>query len=281
MPAGSPYRFGMAASVPVIVHVHRRATRACLWFAVCAAAGIFLAACDRDGTEHPRQVEGLRADLDEARRRVSSLQNSLSGKDKELATMTEALQASRDELGKLDERTKAAQVEAQVAKTELEAMKKKDSFAFGEIAATQNAGTSALAITRYKKFIADFPKSPLVLHANNAIAQLTEVQKDVAHRPATIAAEEASKRDKEFQKNISDGYVSLQDLAPYVRKKSVAQVVALLGRPNQTYNEGNEFGYAEKALNPLTGTRGMLIVSFESGIVSSIRVEYAGRKLIP
>jgi hypothetical protein len=272
----------MAAFVPVIVPVHRRSISVCLWLAAWSMAGaLFLTGCDRDAGDHSRQFEGLRADIDEARRRVSSLQNSLASKDKELAVMTEALQTSRDEFNKVDERAKAMSIEAQAAKTELEAIKKKDSFVFGEIAATQGAGTSMLAITRYKKFIADYPKSPLVLHANNAIAQLTEVQKDVGHRPATVAAEEATKKDKDFQRNLSDGYVSLQDLAPYVRKKSVAQIVALLGRPNQTYNEGNEFGYVDKAINPSTGTRGMLIVSFDGGIVSSIRVEYAGRKMTP
>jgi hypothetical protein len=276
MEAGSPYRFGMAAPAPIALC--RRALCAILWMAVCTVAGLLVAGCDRDGGEHPRQVEGLKADLDEARRKVSHLQNSLATKDAELAANTQALETVRGGMADLEKVVDERNAQLRAAKLELEGLKKKDVLAFGEIAATQGDGSNALAVARYKKFIIDYPKSPLVLHANNAIAQLTEVQREV-HRQTELL--DPAKKEKDFAKNFNDGYMTLQELAPYLKKKSVAQVVALIGRPNQTFNEGNEFGYADKAISPATGTRGMLIVSFESGIVATLRVEYAGKKFTP
>ena len=164
------------------------------------------------------------------------------------------------------------------AKAELEELKKKDAFAFAEIAATQQQGSNALAVTRYQKFIAEYPKSPLVAHANNAIAQLTEVQKEVRRQ---IEQMDPAKREKDFSKAFNEGYMTLQELAPHLKKKTLPQVLALLGRPNQTYNEGTEIGYADRAVNPATGSRGMLIVSFEAGTVAALRVEYAGKKMTP
>jgi hypothetical protein len=42
-----------------------------------------------------------------------------------------------------------------------------------------------------------------------------------------------------------------------------------------------EIGYAGRAINPATGTRGVLIVFFEEGFVATLRVEYVGRKFTP
>jgi hypothetical protein len=75
--------------------------------------------------------------------------------------------------------------------------------------------------------------------------------------------------------------MTLQELGPVLKKKSLTQVLSLLGRPNQTFNSGTELGYANRAVDPATGTRGMLIIGFDQGTVANLRVEYAGRKYVP
>ncbi len=249
-----------------------------LLLASLTLAGSLLTSCDRESGEHPRQVDGLKADLDESKRRLSHIQNSLAAKDAELAVNTQALETARGGLVGLEEAVKDREAQLRAVKAELEELKKKDIFAFGEIASTQQQGSNSLAVARYQKFIKDYPKSPMVVHANNAIAQLTEVQREVRRQ---IDQMDPARREKDFAKTFSEGYMTLQELAPYLKKKSLTQVLTLLGKPNQTFNEGTEIGYSEKAVNPTTGGRGMLIISFEGGTVASLRVEYAGRKMTP
>ena len=262
----------------------RRASRTFLLVASLAISGPLLTSCDQNSGENPRQAEGLRADVDESKRRISALQNSLSAKDAELLVSTQALETARNGVTDLEQALKERSAQLKEAQTELDTLKKKDAFVFAEILNTQNQGSTSLAIARFQKFTTDFPKSPLVLHANYAISQLKGVQEEPATATATsrvIAKVDPSKRDKEFVKSFNEGYMTLQELAPFLKKKTLAQVIALCGRPNQSYNEGTEIGYADRAINPVTGARGILIVSFDAGVVATLRVEYGGRKMTP
>jgi septal ring factor EnvC (AmiA/AmiB activator) len=264
----------MAALVPSAVC--RRALRA--WLFPLALMWLLVAGCGPGGEDHSRQFEGLKADLDESKRRLSHLQNSLAAKDAELAVTTTALETAKSGLADMEKVLNDHNTQLRAVKIELDELKKRDALVFAEIAAAQQQGQSTIAVARYQKFIADFPKSPLVAHANTAIAQLTEVQREVRKQVEQL---DPKRRERDFQKTFNEGYMTLQELAPYLKKKTVAQVLALLGRPNQTFNDGTEIGYADRAINPATSTRGMLIVSFEGGTVSTLRVEYAGRKMTP
>ena len=63
--------------------------------------------------------------------------------------------------------------------------------------------------------------------------------------------------------------------------KTPAQVVTLLGRPDQSFNDGTEIGYTDKAFDPAANRKGMLIIGFEDGAVTTLRVGYTGRKMTP
>jgi hypothetical protein len=262
---------------------YRHAARAFLLLAYFGA-GLLFTGCDQTASQ-PRQMDSLKADLDEARRRIAHLQNSLAAKDAELAVNTQAFETAKNGVGDMEKALSDRTTELRTVQTELDALKKKDALVFAEIAATQGQGSLGLAIARYQKFINDYPKSPLVAHANNAIAQLSSLQEPppaaATSSSRTLAKVDPAKSSKDFVKSFNEGYMTLQDLAPHLRKKTVAQVVALCGRPNQSYNEGSELGYADRAINPLTGSRGMLIVGFEGGTVATLRVEYGGRKITP
>ncbi len=80
---------------------------------------------------------------------------------------------------------------------------------------------------------------------------------------------------------IGDGLLTPREIAPLVKKKTKNQVLAMLGKPNFNFPDGTEIGYMDRATNPATGRKGMLIVTFDSGGVAAVRVDYAGQKIIP
>lgn len=243
----------------------------------CALGAVAITGCDREGGEHPRQIDGLKADLDESKRRLSHIQNSLAAKDAELAVNTQALEAARASIADLQKTLEERNDQLRTAKVEIDELKKRDAIVFGDIVALQQQGQGSAAVARYQKFITDFPKSPLVANAKAAIAQLTELPPEIRKQ---LMPPDPGKKEREFTKTFNEGYMTLQELVPYLKGKSLPQVLNLLGKPNQSFAAGTEIGYAERAINPATGMRGMLVIGFDAGIVNSLRVEYAGRKMM-
>jgi hypothetical protein len=78
-----------------------------------------------------------------------------------------------------------------------------------------------------------------------------------------------------------DGLLTPKELAPWIKKKTRTQVVELLGKPSHLFPTGTEIGYNEKITNPATGRRTMLLITFDADIVSALRADYAGQRLIP
>ncbi len=262
----------MAEPAPTVVR--RRAIHALL---ILLLPGFFTA-CNQESGDPSRQIESLKADLDEAKRRAGHLQNSLAAKDAELATLTTASETAKTHLAEKEQALTERDKQLRTTQAELEALKKRDAFVFADIAAGHQGGHTTIARARYEKFAVDYPNSPLVPAANQAIAQLSEAPREVQRQLNLI---DPKRKDREFRKTFDEGYMTLQQLAPLLKKRSIAQVLALLGKPNQTFNSGTELGYADRAINPATGTRGMLVVSFDEGAVATLRVEYAGRKMTP
>ena len=261
---------------------------AALSSAVCHRAlllltGALLTGCLPEDSTSVRQVESVRTELDEAKRRIAHIQKAIAIKDEEVLATTTELESIKATLAEKEQALALREKELQAAKIALETLKKSDAIVFGEIRAQQLQGQTAAAITRYYQFIKDYPKSPLAGVAGTLVGELS-APKTEAPRPGTATAApyvDPKKREREFQKTFNEGYMTLKELAPALRKKSVAQILALLGNPNQVFNGGTELGYSDKAINPVTGSRGMLIVGFENGTVESLRVEYAGRKITP
>jgi len=256
--------------------VFRSAPLGCL--SALALLASFLTGCEPQGPEQNRQVEGLKSDLEETKRRLSFVQNSLAAKDAELAVTTTAHETAKTGLADLEQAVNDRNALLSAAKIELDELKKREVFAFAEIAVLHQQGQTVQARSRYEKFITDHPRSPLVAPAKSALAQLTEVQREVAKQVERL---DPKRREREFAKTFNEGYMTIQELAPVLKKRSLAQVLALLGKPNQTFNEGTEIGYMDRTVNPATGGRGMLVIGFDSGVVSTLRVEYAGRKMTP
>lgn len=260
--------------------VCRRVPRACLVPLILSIA--LFTGCEPDDVHHGRQVDVLKTELEETKRRLAAAQKSLVAKEEELLVATTALESAKVGLADKDQAIVERDTRLRTALTELQTLRKSEALVFAEIRTLQMQGKSALALSLYHKFINDFPTSPLAGTAASAIAEMTAPPSTAPRPPGTAAAlADPKRREREFQKTFNEGYMKLEELAPVLKKKSLAQVLALLGKPNQTFNEGMEIGYADKAINPATGKRGVLIISFESGTVATLRVEYSGRKVTP
>lgn len=242
---------------------------------------ILLSGCQRAEPPPPPVVEAepVNTEVEETKQKLTVATNNVETKNAELAAAKTALDAAKTQLaerdvvvGKKDEQIKTLQAE-------IESLKKRDAFVFAEISAVQEQGQSVLALNRYQQFIKDFPKSPLVANATSAINELTVATEQEARRLANVI--DPKSREREFLQQFEDGFLTLKELAPVLKNRTVAQVLGLLGPPNRIFGDGTEIGYVDKAIDPVTAKRGVFIIAFESGVVANIRVEYAGRRLVP
>jgi hypothetical protein len=241
---------------------------------------LITASCRREGASIPASEPGpVAAELDEMKKKLGTAEKSLLTKGDELALTSNALEAANKGLAELKDLLAARDSEIRTVRTELDALKKRDAFVFADISAIQQEGQSAVALSRYEKFVRDFPTSPLSAHALRVISELRTGSGESVKRAPEIF--DPQRPERNLVKRFSEGLSTPQELAPLFKGKTRAQVVAFAGRPNRVFNDGTEFGYEDKAINDATGKKGMLIVSFQSEVVSSLRLEYAGRKIVP
>ncbi|MGB8169690.1 MAG: hypothetical protein WCF18_19470 [Chthoniobacteraceae bacterium] len=257
---------------------HRQVPPARLFALILFAASV--AGCGRNEAPPPEaEVVPVQTDVEETKQKLTAAASNVEAKNAELTAATAALATAKTQLAEKDALIAKKDSQIKILQSELETLKKRDAFVFAEIAALQQQGQSALALSRYEQFVKDFPKSPLADNASAAINQLTVTTEKEARQKA-IAADPKS-RQREFLQQFEDGFLTLQDLAPVLKKKTVAQVLALLGPPNRIYGDGTEIGYVDKAIDPATGKRGIFIIAFELDTVANLRVEYAGRRMVP
>ncbi|MEA3212495.1 MAG: hypothetical protein QOE70_5552 [Chthoniobacter sp.] len=265
-----------------MVHPAPKSLHLCTAFlmAFLLLLGSLLSSCDRDkAADATPKANPLQAELETATRKLSVAELSLATKNDELTLANEAAETVKKQLAEKDLVLTQNDELIRALQSELAALKKREAFVFAEISVLQQQGQSIIATSRYQQFIKDFPKSPLAANAASAIAEMAVKDQREARQRAEVL--DPKRQEREILKNFTDGFVTLQELAPVLKKKSLSQVLTMLGTPNQTYNDGTEIGYVDKAINPATGRRGMLIISFASGAVSTLRVEYAGRPMTP
>lgn len=244
------------------------------------AAGLLLSGCDREKSVDPAlDANRLKADLEGVGQKLSLAEKNLEVTSAELALASDAAAKAKTQLTE-KERTATQQAEQiRALQADLDALRKRDAFVFAEITTRRQQGQALIALEQYQKFLADFPTSPLAAFATTAVAELTADRTRDSQKWAALVA--PKRNEREVMKNFGDGLTTLAEFAPVLKNKSTAQVIKLLGRPDRTFNEGTELGYADKALNPATGRPGMLVISLDSGTVSTLRVEYSGRKMTP
>lgn len=245
-----------------------------------AGLGLLLSSCDREKRLGPAgENNRLKTDLDETGRKLSLAEKNLEVTSAEFALANDATAKARTQLTEKETLNAQQAEQLRVVQADLDTLKKRDAFVFAEIVARRQQGQSLIALEQFQRFLTDFPASPLAGYATAAIAELNADRARNAQRWAALVA--PKRNEREMMKNFGDGLTTLAELAPVLKNKSLTQVIKFLGRPDRTFNEGTEIGYADKAMNPATGRPGMLVIGLDSGTVSTLRVEYSGRKMTP
>lgn len=245
-----------------------------------AGWGLLLSSCDREKRPDPAvENNRLKTDLDETGRKLGLAEKNLEVTSAEFALANDATAKAKAQLAEKEKVASQQAEQLRVLQAELDALKKRDAFVFAEIATRRQQGQSLIALEQFQKFLSDFSTSPLTPYATAAVAELNADRARNSQRWDALVA--PKRNEREVMKNFGDGLTTLAELAPVLKNKSLAQVIKLLGRPDRTFNEGTEIGYADKTMNPATGRPGMLVIGLDSGTVSTLRVEYSGRKMTP
>jgi hypothetical protein len=250
-------------------------------FAVSLAlAGAFLTGCQRDsGPDLKAEVDRLTAELAAANQKLVVAQKEIQGAKDELALAAAGAEAAKRQAAEGNQAARQKDARIAALESDLSGLRKSDSLAFIDASAQLQKGASGNALERYQKFVIDFPESPLVADAKRAITELTPVvAKDVQWKTSLI---DPRRGERELLKRYADGIVTMEELAPLLKRRSAAEVVKLLGPPSRSYRNGTELGYEDKVLDSKTGNRTTLVIKFVSDRVESLRNGYQGREITP
>lgn len=241
-------------------------------------SGIALAGCRRQSApDHSAEVQRLTSELENTRLKLEAVEKALATKREDIALATATDEGKAPAAAT---QTSDVQKDAKIAllQTELDALKKRDAFAYAEASAAFRSGAD-IALSRYQQFIKNFPNSPLAADADRAITELAAVTDRETRARMTFADPRRAGRDA--LQHFSDGTVTVKEIAPLLRNRSAAEVVKLLGQPTQTYRDGKELGYVDKVIDTATGNKATLVIGFEADSVSTLRLGYLGKPIKP
>lgn len=241
---------------------------------------LLLAGCDSgERKELAQQAEQTKGRLEETERKLAEAEKALAANGDVLAMTADARDTAKARLAEVDaalsERT--AQLESVIA--ELDGLKKHEALVFAGIRAEQRKGRHIIALADYEKFLKAYPEGDFAELAMKAVAEIQAQKQRDNERWAAMT--DPKRKEREFATLFRDGLLTPRELAPWIKKKTRAQVIALLGRPSHLFPGGSEIGYNDKIVNPATGRRTMLVIAFDADVVSTLRAEYAGQRLIP
>jgi hypothetical protein len=274
--AASTYRKGMDATSPSLARL--RSLRALPISLLVVTIALSSGCGGKRPTE--QELQAVRTELETANGKAAAAEKKAEEKSDQLDLAKSELAKAKSEISDRD--SGIAKRDAQIAalQRDVEKLKAQDGALFAEAATMRKQGLTLSALEKYQKLVADYPQSPLADYATVAINELNAERSRAAQKRVDEVV--AAKRpEQQVLKYFGDGQTTLAELAPILKSKTVAQVAKMIGRPDRTFNEGNEFGYADKVLNPATNRPGMLIIGFVDGVVANIRVEYSGRKIVP
>jgi hypothetical protein len=244
--------------------------------ALALALSLGLPACSRheEKPDLSGEVARLSGEVAALKDKLAAAEAALAAKQDQAAlAATSAADAAKAQLAEKDEALAQKDAQLRTVQAELATLKKSEALAFAEIADVQKRGLPATALSRYEKFITDHPDSALTPHAR---AMLGQLRGEVARRSDQA---DPQRQEREVLQRFAENVVTLEEIAPLLRRKTSAEITRLLGPPSQSFRNGAEIGYAQKALNPATGERGMLIIRFESDRAVTLRVNYQGREM--
>jgi len=243
-------------------------------------AGMILAGCQREaGSDLKAEVDRLNAQVADLQQKLATAEKAAEAGKDELVQAAAASEARKRELTEKDRALSQKDEQVRALQSEVTALKKSDAVTFAEISAIEKRGGSSTAFERYQKFVTDFPESPLVADASRAIAELKPaVEKEAKWRMSLI---DPRREERELLKRFGDGIVTMQELAPLLKRRTSGEVIKLLGPPGRSYRNGTEFGYVDKVIDATTGNKATLVIRFEEDHVEGLRAGYQGKEMKP
>lgn len=231
------------------------------------------------GPELNAEVARLQVEAEGLRQKLSAAETILQAKQDELALAADAAGTAKRQRTEQDDIVLQKDAQIQAAQTELADLRKGGAAVFAEISGLQQQGLTTAALARYQQFLTDHPRSPLTAHATAAITALSvTAEREARARVSQVAPQRAA---RELLKQIEEGAATLEEIAPLLKKKTPAEVVRLLGKPNKTYRNGSEFGYVDRVVDATGSGKETLIISFDSDSVTGLRAGYLGREIKP
>ena len=244
-----------------------------------ALLGIFAAGCDRAaGPDLTAEVQRLNSELEATRVKLEAAEKSGVTKKQDIAIAT-AADATKNPAPAPD--ASGVQKDAQIVtlQAQMTELKKRDVFAFADASAAMQSGGSNVALERYQQFLKDFPNSPLAADADRAIAELT-TSKEREARARTLLID-PRRPERDILQHFADATVSVKEITPILKNRTKADVVKLLGQPNQLFRDGKELGYTDRVIDSASGAKETLVIGFEDDIVSTLRAGYLGKPVKP
>jgi hypothetical protein len=244
-----------------------------------ATLGALLAGCERDVQPDLQvQVAQLSSELENARAKLESMRNEREEKRDEKVLAATGNETVGQQLAEKERVLREKDAQLQALQGEVAKLKRNEGVVFLEIRQMEQQGLTALALSRYQRFVTEYPNSPLVTDASRAIAELGAATQRESR--ARVSVMDPKRPEREVLKRFSEGFATAEEMAPLLKGKSMADVLKLLGPPNRRFRDGTELGYVDSVLDP-AGGKGTLVISFEGNRVSSLRVGYQGREIKP
>jgi septal ring factor EnvC (AmiA/AmiB activator) len=240
-----------------------------------ALPGVAFTGCKRGGADAGAEFNRLTTELQTTHQKLAETEKTVNAQKQEIDRMTLEAQTAKKEGS--DKNVLLIQKDTQIQALQTQLNESRDALVFANASANHQKGFSSIALDRYRQFVVDYPKSPLVADANRAIAELTRTVENDARARANFI--DPKRRDREALQHFQDGIATVDEISPLVRQKSAAEVVKLLGPPNRTYRNGTEIGYVDRIIDPTTGSKETLVIVFQDERAVSIRVGYRGREI--
>jgi hypothetical protein len=191
---------------------------------------LVLGGCDRASQASATQAAQAAAAAEAAQQKLAESEKMLASKGDALALSNEARDAAQQRLAQVTAQLAERDAQLRAVQAELDAAKRRDAFAFAEARAHQQQGRNIIAIDGYEKFLKAYPNSDFAPLATSAIAELqAQAQRD---QQRWAAMKDPKAKEREMQTLFRDGLLTPKELAPWIKKKTRAQVIALLGKPS-------------------------------------------------
>lgn len=246
-----------------------------------------------------KEAQENRIELEKARTTIKTLQTNLRAREDEVTLLRTELEAVRKEHEVNVKRGAEREVEFEQFRstTGQEQKEGEEARIFGEIILLYRQGQLNAALTRSRQFLDNYPRSPL---RSDTQAAIGEIMADLNRRETTAATgatdpvapvwfEEPTRtrstqvsRERNLVNHVRTGMaVTSSEIAPLLKNKTPDQVIGMFGKPNRVFPGGSEWGYLNRGINTLRGDRDTLIISFNNGVVSAVRVGYSGARVAP